>query len=106
MIVIGEDFLLRRLEVEKALVENDDALDEGDLEMQAGVRHALAARNRIAEAQHDRLLGLRHGEHGAVHRQQSDDENGERDDRRDRISHFVAPSGAGALAALSVSSGR
>ena len=62
-LLVAEDQLdRRRVEVEHALVEIIDLLDERHLHVQPG---SCTIAHRVAELQHQRLLGLMDGEQGA-----------------------------------------
>ncbi len=78
-IVGGEHFLRRRLDIEDALVEQNDILDEGNFEVQARFGDKAAPRNRIAETQYKRLFGLTDGED----RRHNDDDGGNRQKRHE-----------------------
>ena len=66
LVVGGEHFEIRALDVEDAVVEGDDVLDQRELEVQARLGDEAAAGDRLAEAQHERLLGLVDGEQRAA----------------------------------------
>lgn len=72
-----------RLDVENAIVEEDHILDEGNFEMQAGLGDEPAAGDRLAESQHQRLLGLGDGEQRAARRDQREkgEDNAEKSQR-------------------------
>jgi hypothetical protein len=55
LLVRGDHLLRRRVEIEQALVEERDVLDERNLEIQTGLGHEPL---RLAELENERLLGL------------------------------------------------
>jgi hypothetical protein len=69
-LLIAQDHLLRLgIEVQHAPIEIDGVLNERNFYVQAGVlNHPL----RIAELQHQRLLGLVHREQGAEQEHEND----------------------------------
>src|ERR1700682_563633 len=82
--------LRRRLDVEDALVDIDDTVDERNLCVQARLGDDA---HRLAKADHQRLPGLIHGEEGAV----ADDDGSQQQDggsaARETHSHGVPPAG-------------
>ena len=76
LLVGGDDFLRRRLQIEDALVDSDHVVDERHLDVQARLAdHA----HRLAEPNDQRLLGLINREQRAV----DDDQHGEGEDGDD-----------------------
>ena len=58
LVVGGENFLLRRFQIENAVVDIDHRFHEGQLEMQTRFSDEAALRHRLAEPQQQRLFGL------------------------------------------------
>ena len=72
-LLVGDDDLLgRRLEIEQAVVVEDDVLDERPLDLQAGLANDPP---RLAELQHQRLLGLVDDEERAHREDAADDQH-------------------------------
>ena len=80
LIVGGEHLLFRTLQVKDTIVQENDRLDEGYLEMQAGIGDEPASGNRLAEAQHKRLFRLQHDEGGAGENDQDDDSDADQNE--------------------------
>jgi len=90
-LLVGSDHLLRWIfEIEDALVDRDHRVDEGRLEMQAGLGRNI---DRLAEPHHQGLLGLLHGEERAVGDDRRHEQQDQRDDACDGRPHRVAPLG-------------
>ena len=86
LLVGGDDLLHGRIEVEDAVVEIHHVVRDRHLPVQAGPLDDVP---RVAEAEHERLLRLVHGEGGAVDGVKRDgDEKEEADTDR---SHWLAP---------------
>ncbi len=77
LLVGGDHFLARSVDVENALIEELHVLNERNLVLQARVGDDAL---RLAEFEHQRLLGLAHGEQREVGDERGDAE----DNRKDR----------------------
>ena len=94
-LLVGGDHLLRRvLEIEDALVDIDDAVDQRDLGMQSRLGdHA----HRLAQPHHQRLAGLIDREQSAVGDDQRHDDEGGDDAAGEIESHRPPPVCGGGL---------
>ena len=90
-VVGGQHLLVRRLQVEDALVEVDDVLDQRDLEVQPRLGDEAAAGDRLAEAQQQRLLRLRHDERAGEDDDEQGHDRGGEDERAVLAHHGCAP---------------
>jgi hypothetical protein len=88
-LLVGSDDLLGRVFViEDALVDIDDAVQERDLEVQSRLRdHA----ERLAQAHHQRLVGLIDRKQGAVGNDQRHEHESSKDTAGDIEPHRLPP---------------
>ena len=75
-VVGGQHLLVRRFQVEDLVRRQDHVLDQRQLEVQPRIGDEAAAADRLAEAQHQRLLGLRDLERAGQRQEQRDDDGG------------------------------
>ena len=88
-LLVGADHFLRRiLEIENALVDVDDAVDERPFEVQAGLGDGP---HGIAEAHHQRLTGLLHREQRKIGEHDDDDREDGEDAAGDIVVSHRAP---------------
>ncbi len=90
LLVGGDHFLRWVFEIEDALVDVDHGVDERRLEMQARLGDDA---DGLAEPHHQRLLGLRDGEHRAVADDHDKKQQQQRNNTCDGGPHLVAPVG-------------
>ena len=90
LIVGDQHFLALIVERQDALVDINHAINEGRACVKTGIVDEVA--HRLAEAQHQRLLGRIDGEQ---RERREDDHDDDRDEREqgDRAAHFGAPAG-------------
>jgi hypothetical protein len=90
--ILGDQHLLARIvEGENALVDVDDGVDERDFGVQARLADEVA--HRLAEAQHQRLLGRIDGEERVAGDDDRHDNGDQYPQAVERVPHFGAPAG-------------